>query len=69
MQYPSMMNIVGGRDQNTVQNMPLVAWKGGWEGFVPQKKATSRNAKRLEMNIVPTETDCKGIKGLYPWEG
>lgn len=29
MQYPSMMNIAGGRDQKVVQNMPLVAWNCG----------------------------------------
>lgn len=69
MQYPSIMCIAGGRDQSVIQHMPLVAWTGGWEGLVPHKEATSKNAKRLNMNLVPSKMDCKGVVELYPWEG
>ncbi|KAJ8114692.1 hypothetical protein OPT61_g3478 [Boeremia exigua] len=68
MQYPSIMNMAGG-ELFGVPKMPLVAWKEGGSDYVPPKEATDENAEVVGFNLVPTESDQKAVKLLYPWEG
>lgn len=67
MHYPSLMNMAGG-DILGVSDMPLAAWKKGGEGYAPPSEATNENTDVIGFNLVPSESDLKAVKMLYPWE-
>ncbi|KAH6639790.1 hypothetical protein C7974DRAFT_449980 [Boeremia exigua] len=68
MHYPSVINVASG-GLLCLPQMPLVAWKEGGEEYEPPKEATIENAVMIGFNLVPTESDLKAVKMLYPWEG
>ncbi|KAH7094348.1 hypothetical protein FB567DRAFT_585730 [Paraphoma chrysanthemicola] len=60
-------NLVHG--EATVQNAPVVKWKGGKEGFKPPKAVTDLNAEIIRPNTLKESSggDVEAIRMLYPW--